>query len=97
MPRMSSSTAAPITINPSRRRSIPSSAKTLAVMPMLVAVIEAPANTAGTGSTWNSSIRPAVPSRNGSTTPAQATVTAWPPTAISSSRSLSSPVTNSRA
>ena len=51
MPRMSSSTAAPITIWPSRERSIFSSPNTLAVMPMLVAVIEAPANTAGITST----------------------------------------------
>ena len=97
MPRMSSSTAAPITIWPSRERSIFSSPNTLAVIPMLVAVIEAPANTAGITSTWNRVIRPRVPRAKGSSTPATATVVAWAPTATSSSSSLSSPVRNSRA
>ena len=97
MPRMSSSTAAPITIWPSRERSIFSSPNTLAVMPMLVAVIEAPANTAGITSTWNRVIRPRVPRAKGSSTPATATVVAWVPTATSSSSSLSSPVRNSNA
>jgi len=34
-------------------------------MPMLVAVIEAPANTAGIRSTWKIAIRPKVPRANG--------------------------------
>ncbi len=52
MPRMSSSTAAPITVWPSRVRRNFSSPKTLAVMPMLVAVIAAPAKMAGINGTW---------------------------------------------
>ena len=97
MPRMSSRTAAPITICPSRERSILSSPKTLAVMPMLVAVIAAPAKTAGITSTWKIAIKPAVPRAKGTATPATATVIAWAPTATSSSRSLSRPVRKSRA
>ena len=51
MPMMSSSTAAPITIWPSLRLSHLSSPNTLAVMPIEVAVIAAPANTAGISGT----------------------------------------------
>ena len=66
-------------------------------MPMLVAVIEAPAKIAGIASTWNRAISPQVPKAKGNTTPATATVKAWVPTAISSSSSLSKPVRNSKA
>ena len=97
MPRMSSSTAAPITIWPSRLRNIFNSLNTLAVMPMLVAVIEAPAKIAGIGSTPNRVISPKVPRAKGNSTPATATVIAWPPTATSASSSLSKPVRKSRA
>ena len=96
IPRMSSRTAAPRTICPSDERSILSSPNTLAVIAMLVAVIDAPANTAGIKSTWKIAISPAVPTANGNTTPAMATEVALPPTATSSSRSLSRPVRKSK-
>ena len=96
MPRMSSSTAAPITICPSRVRSTFSSPSTLAVMPMLVAVIAAPAKIAGSIGTVNNTWRPKAPTTKGRITPVRATLMAWPPTAISSSSSLSRPVRNSR-
>ena len=51
MPRMSSSTAAPITVCPSRVRRNFNSPNTLAVMPMLVAVIAAPAKIDGISGT----------------------------------------------
>ena len=53
MPRMSSSTAAPITVWPSLVFKNLSSPNTLAVMPMLVAVMAAPAKIAGIKGTWN--------------------------------------------
>ena len=56
-----------------------------------------PAVFAGIRSTWKTAIRPAVPRAKGSTTPATATVNACPPTATSSSSSLSRPMRNSRA
>ena len=49
-------------------------------MPMLVAVIEAPAKIAGIASTLKMPIKPSVPKAKGSTTPTTATENAWAPT-----------------
>ena len=70
IPKISSSTAAPITICPSLVFKYPNSPKTLAVIPILVAVIDAPAKTAGIRSTWKININPRVPKANGKITPA---------------------------
>ena len=76
IPKISSRTAAPITICPSLVFKYPNSPKTLAVIPILVAVIDAPAKTAGIRSTWKININPRVPNANGKITPAIATVKA---------------------
>ena len=76
IPKISSKTAAPITICPSLVFKYPNSPKTLAVIPILVAVIDAPAKTAGIRSTWKININPRVPNANGKITPAIATVKA---------------------
>merc|ERR1711861_36940 len=67
-----------------------------AVLDDILGIVVAPAKMAGIASTWKIAINPRVPRAKGSTTPTTATLKAWPPTAISSSSSLSIPVRKSR-
>jgi hypothetical protein len=94
-PRMSSATAAPMMIFASDVPILPMSARTRAVMPMLVAVRVAPTKIETTDADPIAAIT-ANPSANGRTIPATATARDCGPTRSSSPRSDSSPISKSR-
>ena len=96
IPSTSSITAAPRIICPSLELRLPSSDKTLEVIPILVAVKAAPAKIAGTADMPKKVINPTVPAAKGTATPTTATTVAWIPTAINSFKFDSSPISNSK-